>query len=382
MKKILILLVVISIIGVLMLGSCKEEAAPTEEVTEEAAEEEVTEEEAVPAEEEAEEAAVSIEDQLDTPMGSGTVYYLAPEMLGTVQVMYMDLHKQYGEELGYTVVELVAGNQSSEQLRQLDDAIAQNPAAILLNAVDAATVTAGVEKAQEAGIKVIDFARELTENEFSFTSTLSTVKMGEVAGIEMVRLLKEKYGEEKGVILEVMGDAGDNYAVLLNQGFKSVIDQYPNIELISKNTPQWETVNTVNIVTDNFTARDDIDAIFIHWDGRVPWIFPALEEKGYDKGDIIIVSTDGTPEGLDMIREGWLQATVNFPVFELTYGPWIWMDEILADEEIALGDVKVINLDCEMVMEDTGPTLLVPGNLTTPDTVDDPSLWANQETGE
>lgn len=381
MKKALLCLLVFSMITLFMLAGCKEQATTTTEAVETTATESTTTETTV-AETTAAETAAVLEDQLDTPMGSGTIYYLAPEMLGSVQIQYMELHKKYGEGLGYKVVELAAGNQASEQLRQLDDAIAQKPKAILLNAVDSKTVSAGVEKAQEAGIKVIDFARELTEGKYAFTSTLSTVKMGEMAGIEVVRLLKEKYGEEKGVVLEVMGDAGDNYAVLLNQGFKSVIDQYPNIELISKNTPQWETINTVNIVTDNFTARNDIDAIFIHWDGRVPWIFPVLEEKGFAPGDIKIVSTDGTPEGLDMIRDGWLESTVNFPVYELTYGPWIWMDEILADEEIVLGNVKVLNLDCELVMKDTGVTLLVPGNMTTKANVDDPSLWANYKVKE
>ena len=53
------------------------------------------------------------------------------------------------------------------------------------------------------------------------------------------------------------------------------------------------------------------------------------------------------------------------------------MDEILADEEINLGKVNVLKLECELVKENTGVTLLVPGAMTTKVDVDDPSLWAN-----
>jgi len=179
-----------------------------------------------------------------------------------------------------------------------------------------------------------------------------------------------------------MGDTGDNYSVTIHQGFESVISKYTNIEFVTKDTPGWDTTNTVNIVTDQLTVRDDIDVIFIHWDGRVPWIYPVLEAKGYSKGDIKIVGTDGCPEALEMIRDGWLESTVNTPVLSEAYGNWVYMDEVLSNEEIIPGKYNILGVECELVNEEWGPTLYVPGAITTKDNVDDPQWWGNAETAE
>jgi ribose transport system substrate-binding protein len=364
----LVLVMVLSFTGILGLA-CKGEGESQEIITDEVADDgdegqEATGDEIVEAEE------------------GGTIYYLLPELLGAVQVMFEAENKRIGEEIGYEIITLNANNQVSEQLRQLDDAIAQKPKAIILNAVDSSTVTGAIEKARADGIKVLVLDRFITETEIDFTSALGTVKMGEIGAEESIRLLKEKYGEEKGVILEVMGDSGDNYSVTIHQGFESVISEYPNIEIVSKDTPGWDTNNTINIVNDQLTARDDIDIIFIHWDGRVPWIYPVLEEKGYAKGDIKIVGTDGVPEALDMIREGWLESTVNTPIISEVNGIWEFMVEVLSGEEIAVGDYDILGVECELVDEEWGPTLYVPGAITNMDNVDDEQWWGNAETPE
>lgn len=373
MKKILLWLLVISMIIVFSLMGCKKQAATTTaaETTTTTTTVETTTAETAASE------TTKTEDQTDTPKGEGTIYYLLPEMLGPVQLMFEKLNKQYGEELGYKVVSLTANNQASEQLRQMDDAIAQKPKAIILNAVDASTVTASIDKAQKNGIPVLVLDRFIVDAKVNFTSALGTVRMGEMGAEESIKLLKEKYGEEKGVILEVMGDTGDNYSVTIHQGFQSIISKYPNIKLITKDTPGWETTATVNIVTDQLATRKDIDVIFIHWDGRVPWIYPVLEKAGYKKGDIKIVGTDGTPEALDMIREGWLQSTVNYSVPAETRGNWVFLDEVLAGESINPGKYNILGVDCELVNEKWGPTLYIPGLITTKDNVDDPNLWGN-----
>jgi len=320
------------------------------------------------------------EAQLDLPKGEGTIYYLLPELIGSVQVLFEEQNKQQGEELGYRVKSLNANNKASEQLRQLDDAIAQKPKVIILNAVDSATVSASIDKAREKGVRVLVLDRFITNTKIDLTSALGTVKMGEMGAEECIRLLEEKYGEAKGVILEVMGDTSDNYSVTIHQGFKSITDKYPNIEVVTKDTPGWEIALTVNIVSDQLTKRNDIDVIFVHWDGRVPSIYPVLEEAGYKKGDIKIVGTDGTPEALQMIRDGWLESTVNTPVQIEAYGIWAFMDEVIANEEIVPGKYNILGSECELINEKWGPTLYVPGSITTKDNVDDPELWANLET--
>ena len=76
------------------------------------------------------------------------------------------------------------------------------------------------------------------DTKIDFTSALGTVKMGEMGAEECKRLLEEKYGEAKGVILEVMGDTGDNYSVTIQQGFES-IQKEKNLSLKRNLSPVW-----------------------------------------------------------------------------------------------------------------------------------------------
>jgi len=77
-----------------------------------------------------------------------------------------------------------------------------------------------------------------------------------------------------------------------------------------------------------------------------------------------------------------LQATVNYSVYSETRGNWMFMDEVLSNEEIMPGKYNILGADCELVIEKWGPTLYIPGLITTKDNVDDPSLWGNTAVSE
>ena len=336
-----------------------------EEIAEEAIEEEVMEEEKVE------------EDQLDTPDGKGLVVYL---MLGSMgwQGMTPTMNEEFGTSLGYDVRIMNPENNLDQQLQQFDTALAMDPVAIILNPVDSAGVIAHVEEARSKGIPIFVWDRFITDTYIDFTSATSTVAIGKQTAIEFVDFLKDKHGEEKGVVLEIMGDLGDNYAVTLDQGFQEILKDYPNIEVITKDTPGWDVAISAQIVDDQLTARDDIDAIFYHWDGgQGPPISAVLEDQGYEPGDIFTLSTGAEFDGLDLIEQGWLTGTYPQPIVRMTWAMWMYMDEILAGEDVIPGTYDLMGLEAEVIIEDWGPTLYLPGDLVTIDNLDEPTLWFN-----
>lgn len=310
---------------------------------------------------------------------SKVVYYMAPGLFDEFQAGTNEMMLKFGQEAGYEVRALNAANNAATQVNQMDDAINQKPAAIILNAVDASTITASVDKSREAGIPVLVYDRFIQDTKVDFHSVVGTIKIGEMAAAEVARLLKEKNGEEKGTVLEIMGDPGDNYTILIDQGFQEAMKAYPNIEVVAKTTAGWEPTVAASIVDDQLTANPETDLIFVHADFRATSIIPVLQSHGMDKGDVIMVGTDGAPSGLQAIRDGWMTLTVGVPMVEQVYGIWQFLPDVLAKKAINAGTVDVKGIQAEMKMEEWGPTLYLPGQIVDSTNVDNPDLWGNME---
>jgi ribose transport system substrate-binding protein len=311
---------------------------------------------------------------------SKVVYYMAPGLFDEFQAGTNKMMLQFGKEAGYEVRALNAGNTSATQVNQIDDAITQKPHAIILNAVDAATITASVDKARQAGIPVLVYDRFIQDTTTDFHSVVGTIKIGNMAADEVARLLKEKNGDAKGTVLEIMGDPGDNYTVLIDQGFQEKIKaDYPNIQVIAKPTAGWEPTVAASIVDDQLTANEKIDLIFVHADFRATSIIPVLQAHGLKQGDVLMVGTDGAPSGLQAIRDGWMVETIGVPMVQQVYGIWQYLEDVFAKKTLTMGAVDVKGVQAELKMEKWGPTLYLPGQIVDKKNVDDPNLWGNMK---
>ena len=307
----------------------------------------------------------------------GLLYYMQFDLINGFNIGSGQYMEKFGKEAGFDIKLLNAQGKSDTQVNQMDTAISQKPKAIIIKPVDAATITASVDKARAAGIPVISYDGTITDTKVDFHSVVGTVKMGKMAAEECVKILKEKNGSEKGKVLQIMGDLGDMYSVLIDQGFKEEIGKYPNINVITKDTPGWEQTVTANVASDQLTANKDIDIIFIHADSRVPGIVPVLEEKGYKQDDIKIIGTDGDPSALQMIKDGWIYETIGVPMVQQVYGVFQFIDKVIAKEELKPGNYDVKGVQAELKVEEWGPTLYLPGEIITKQNVDDPGLWGN-----
>jgi ribose transport system substrate-binding protein len=308
---------------------------------------------------------------------SKLLYYLAPSQMDEFQSGTTRYVQKFGKELGYEVRALNADNRAQVQMEQLDNAIAQKPTAIILNAVDSSTIVAGVQKARAAGIPVLVYDRFIQDTQVDFHSVVGTVKMGQMTAEESLKILKAKYGAPKGSIIELMGDSGDMYTVLIDQGFQDTLKAYPDIKIVAKDSAAWEPTVAARVLDDQLTAGNKFDIVIVHSDARVTAITPVLEKHGYKPGDVAIIGTDGSPTGLDQIRNGWMQETVAVPMVQQVWGLFQYLDKIIAKQPLPTGEVDVKGVKAQLVNEKWGPTLYLPGEILTKDNVSNPDLWGN-----
>ncbi|UCH24551.1 MAG: sugar ABC transporter substrate-binding protein [Trueperaceae bacterium] len=310
----------------------------------------------------------------------GTVVYLIPTLLDEFQTESQSAIEFVFPQLGYEVLSLDAQNRADLQLNQFDDAIELEPAAIILNAVDFDAAITGIEKARAAGIPVLVYDRLIRSIEVDFTSVSGNVQIGVIAAGEIARLLEERNGSPQGKVLQILGDPGDSYTLDIQQGFEATIAQYPDVELITNAALQWEATNAADIAEQQLLVNPDVDLIFSHAAHLSGAVQAVLEAQGKEPGDIYMVSSNGAPVGLSLIREGWLQAEIEQPLYAQIWGLAAFIDKIVAGEPLEPGTYDVLGLDGVLTMEAWGPNLALPGAAITADNVDDSRFWGNLQT--
>lgn len=165
------------------------------------------------------------------------------------------------EELGYEVTVVDFNNDFAKANDYISQAIVESYDLIMLSG-DASMIT-GVEEANAANIPVINYNSHVGGGELAAFIASDNTGMGQLAGEYAIELLKEKNGEAKGNIVVV------NYPQisdmkLRGDGFKEIIDQYPEVT-IEEVIPKDLTIDESQKFVDNtLTAKGagEIDLIF------------------------------------------------------------------------------------------------------------------------
>ena len=313
-----------------------------------------------------------------TAQEKGTIYYMIPTLLDEFQTESKKAVENVFGQLGYKVVSLDAQNRADLQLNQMEDVINLKPDAVIMNAVDFDAIVPGIEKARAAGIKVLNFDRLIRTSEFELTSVAGTVEIGNIAGTEAVRLLKERHGSARGKVLQILGDPGDNYTLDIQKGFEDVMaKEAPDVEIVTKAALMWEASNAGEIFEDQLLVNPDIDLVFCHAAHLTVPIVSIMEAKGMEPGQVMMMASNGAPVGLDNIRKGWQQVEVEQPTYAQVYGLAMFLPKIMAGEELEPGKYDVIGLESELTIEEWGPNLKIPGAAITKENVDDKRFWGN-----
>jgi ribose transport system substrate-binding protein len=307
----------------------------------------------------------------------GKIYYLVPTLLDEFQTGSIDAITKFMKDVGYEVVSLDGQNRSDLQLNQIDDVINLKPKAVVLAAVDFDAAKTGIEKMRAAGIPVMIFDRQITSTPSDLTSVAGTVEIGHIAAQEISRLLTEKYGSVKGKVLQILGDPGDPYTLDIQKGFEEKMAANPDVKIITHAAMQWEASNAGNIAQDQLLTDPDIDLIFVHAAHLAVAVAAVLEAQGKKPGDVMLVSSNGAPVGLDLIRKGWEQVEVEQPMVAQAAALAMFADKVVNKQEIKPGHYSVTGLDSEMTIESWGPNIKIPGAAITKDNVDDPRFWGN-----
>ena len=134
------------------------------------------------------------------------------------------------------------------------------------------------------------------------------VEEGRNAANVMVDLL-----DGGGTIVELVGTIGSAPAIDRYAGFREIIKDYPEIEIIASETGDFTRAKGEEVMGDFLQIYgEEIDAVYAHNDDMAIGAIRAIEAYGLKPGeDIKIVSIDAIRDAFQAMIDGKLNATIE-----------------------------------------------------------------------
>ena len=209
--------------------------------------------------------------------------------------------EQAAEELGVSITfeGPETEDQIDKQLEMLQAALAKNPQAICLAALDSKAATPYLEQADTAGIPVIGFDSGVDSPIVKTTCATDNYAAAAAAAHKMAELI----GGEGKVGLVVHGQTSQS-AKDRRDGFMDTMkNEYPNITVLEPQYGDGDHAKSTEAAKAIITANPDVKGIYGANEGSAAGVINAVKELN-QVGKITIVGFDSGKIMIDAINSG------------------------------------------------------------------------------
>ncbi|GAA2178631.1 substrate-binding domain-containing protein [Brooklawnia cerclae] len=323
---------------------------------------------------------------------SNEIWYSTKNSTELVHVAMADGVTQAAEMLGYTGEVAVAEADAAKQNDQMNNLI-QNivPAAIVVNPYDSDSISDVMARANDANIPIAVIDNKANNAQADVAVLFDSIKSGEEAGNKAVELLTEKYGEPKGVVVNLYGEVVSQVFKERSEGFENVIKQYPDIELISVlGAPESDVATSAlnNVIADAKSSGKTIDLVNTPTDTATLGAVEALKTndmwyKTGEDGHVFFISHDGLGDVLDLVQEGYVDAEVVIDVFgvggiatEILHAYPMQGKEVPTSGTFT-PEGEYLNTEVTFTSGDSGATVMLDPLVVDASNADNPLIWGN-----
>ncbi|WP_053955719.1 sugar ABC transporter substrate-binding protein [Inediibacterium massiliense] len=225
-----------------------------------------------------------------------------------------DAVQKRGEELGYEVLVYDGQNDASKQPSQVEDAIQQGVSAIIINPADESSTANALKDAIAQDIPVVTVDRSVEVDGILSYLVTDNQKGGELAGKWL-----EKKLPEGGNVVHIEGIIGTAPQRERGGGFLSVVDPAKNpnskFKIIDTAVGEFSMAPAEAAMSDLLAKHDDIDVVFAQNDTMAVGVARAIETAGRLDDGIIVIGFDGAKEAYELIEQGKMAVTAvqDFP---------------------------------------------------------------------
>ena len=196
-----------------------------------------------------------------------------------------------------------------KQRAAIDNMASQQWDFVAIQAFGIGTLTDPVKRMIDAGTPVIDMDTLIAPlDQIDVHSFLAPDN--EFMGASVTQALVDAIGG-KGTMVMTQGALGHTGAQGRARGFKSVVEKFPDIEVLDEQPADWDVTKATRIWDSLLTKYSDISAAFFHNDDMALAAANVMRARGRDK--ILIGGVDAMPPAIDAVIDGRMHATVRNP---------------------------------------------------------------------
>ncbi|HTN97132.1 MAG TPA: sugar ABC transporter substrate-binding protein [Nordella sp.] len=196
-----------------------------------------------------------------------------------------------------------------KQRAAIDNMASQKWDFVAIQAFGIGTLTAPVKKMIEGGTPVMDMDTLIAPLDTIDVHTFLAPD-NEFMGASVTQALVNKLGG-KGKIVMTQGALGHTGAQGRAKGFKSVIEKFPDMEVLDEQPADWDVTKVARIWETLLTKYPQIDAAFFHNDDMALAAHKVMQAKGRE--GILIGGVDAMPPAIAAVSDGRMFATVRNP---------------------------------------------------------------------
>ncbi|SEG92486.1 monosaccharide ABC transporter substrate-binding protein, CUT2 family [Thermomonospora echinospora] len=192
-----------------------------------------------------------------------------------------------------------------------DQMITSGVTVLLIDGIDSNSAAAVTRKAQQQGVKTIDYDRLTLGGVSDYYVSFDNVKVGE----ELGKGLQKCLGDKDANIVYLNGAPTDNNATLFAQGAHSVLDKVSGYKKVAEQAvPGWDNQRGATIFEQMWTQQNGkIDGVLAANDGLGNAAVSILK-KNKVAGKVPVTGQDATLQGLQNVLDGTQCMTVYKPI--------------------------------------------------------------------
>jgi len=212
---------------------------------------------------------------------------------------------------GVTLVTEDAQLDVARQLNQVQNFAANGLDAIIVNAVDGDSTAAITAQARDAGIPLVYVNHPPAELDAGMPEGSAYVGSAERDAGRFQAEAVCRMMDGTGRALVLMGPLENRAALVRTQTVEEIFASDDcGIEVVEKQTANWNRVQAVDLVSAWVTAGLEFDAIVSNNDEMAIGAIQALKSAGVSMDDVVIAGIDATADGLAAMAAGDLDVTV------------------------------------------------------------------------
>lgn len=229
--------------------------------------------------------------------------------------------RKAGKDLGVTVPELGAQAETdvNGQISILENAVAGNPAAIVIAPTEAKALGKPIDEAAKK-VKIIGIDSSADSTAFTSFLTTDNVQGGRVAADGLAQAIAANNGGTvEGDVALITNAPGAGSLEARAKGFKEQLAaKYPKLKLVADKYADGQATTGLNIATDLITANPKLKGIFASNLIMAQGVGQAVAENNLG-GKVALVGFDSDEKLVSLLNQGVISALVVQDPYRMGY---------------------------------------------------------------